>query len=389
MTFRIATFNVLNLNAEGHEFIGRRTDRPYDGTAFAAKTATIAGMLDRIGADVVGFQEVFSEAALRQVVGASPKMAGAGVFAPLAQVATGADGLPVPGLIDPANPVSHGPHVGLATRLPLSGPVRMIAHFPEGLNLTVPAGLHRAVESLHHIGIRRFERPVLRAEIEVPGLPGLVVFVAHLKSKGPKFLAGEDVEDPLVIALGSLRSLVVRAAEAAALKGLVAEARRDWVGGHRRPVIVMGDLNDDIRAVTTGMIIGPRPFAGPGRRADRRDFARRVADLMLPAQELAAPAGPSHTHVFDGVGSVLDLILFSVDFARVEGHQRARVTATEVVNDHLDPPQPYSALPQPAPWESWEPKDPLPGREPSERLRSPKTGLDHGVVVAEVEPGGA
>jgi hypothetical protein len=391
MPFRVASFNLQNLNAAGHAFVGRR-DLPYAAAALDEKQHAIAAVLDRAAADIVGFQEVFSETALRDAVRRSIAMADAQVWAPHAAPIPdplAADGRP---LLSPwGEPVSDGPFVGLASRLPLARPPVSIADFPAGVTVTVPSGLHDAVETIHHLGLRRFERPVLRAEPMVEGLPGLVVLVAHLKSKLGKVLPGEDPDDPVVQALGSLRSLIVRAAEAAALKALVVQARNEWEGARRRPVIVLGDLNDGMRAVTTSMIVGPRPWAGPGKRADRLGFARRAETLMLPAIDLTppgpeVPGGPvlAHTHVHDGVGEVLDMILVSADFAPIEGHARARVTATVILDTGGPAALPAPVLPEPEPFVPEALPDPLLPGPPEDRRRSPKPGFDHNVPVAEI-----
>ncbi len=75
----------------------------------------------------------------------------------------------------------------------------------------------------------RFERPVLHARLRLKQGERLHVLVVHLKSKRPKFLqdaqgrTSEDTSDPDVAARATLRSLLMRAAEAAALRALVVD----------------------------------------------------------------------------------------------------------------------------------------------------------------------
>jgi endonuclease/exonuclease/phosphatase family metal-dependent hydrolase len=391
MGFRVATFNVTNFNAAGHAFIGRDDTRPFTDAQFATKSAEITAQVQALNADLIGFQEVFSEDALRAAVAASPAMAGATVHAPLSR--------PVPGLTDRrGRPVSDGPHVGIASRLPITPP-QMLTHFPQGLNLTIPVGLHAEVEELHLLRMRRYERPVLRAEVTVPGLPGLVVLVAHLKSKRGKVMAGEFTQDPVVEALGALRAQVVRAAEAAALRAQVVIERDTWIDGKRRPVIVLGDLNDDLDAVTTQMVLGRRFFptndAGVAARSTYRANSRMT---LFSAFEIAPPpAGQSHTYVFDGRASLIDHILMSADFAPVPGRQRAQVTATGAFNAHLDPVAAGLVLPPVAPFDpaaiqadlaekaTRPPKDPLVEEEPDARTRSALEPFDHGFPFADIE----
>lgn len=372
---RVATFNTLNLNAVDHLFVGRDDSRPYTQEQFDEKRSFLAERLDEIKADIVGFQEVFSEAALEDVVQASSHLKDAEVYAPLAQPETAGE-----------KPVSDGPHVGIASKFPLVGAPKMISTFPESMHLLVPTGLHGLAGEIHQIGIRQFERPVMRAEIEVDGLPGLTIFVAHLKSKRPKFLAGEFDKDPIVTALGAVRSLVVRAAEAAALRSLIIAARNEWVDGKRRPVIVLGDLNDDIDSVTTQMLVGRRPFGRDGK-IRRRDYHFRTIDLMLSSYELAPPDPErAYTHVFDGNGSIIDMILVSADFFGVAGERRAKITRTDIFNEFLEHhPVDTTQLPEPEPYKDRPDRDWLEDNEPRDRFRNAKTGLDHGIPVAEFE----
>lgn len=393
MSFRIATFNALNLNSAGLGYIGRLDARPLSAEEYSTKTAAIATELTLIAPDIVGFQEVFSEAALRDACGQSSVTEGMAVHAPLAQ--------PVP---DPlghqGNLVSDGPHVGIASRFPLLGPLTMITNFRPEAAPIVPVGRHSAMSELHLLGITTFERPLLRAEILVDHLPGLVVLVAHLKSKRPKFLPGEDLDDPSVQALGAMRSLVVRACEAAALRAQIVAERASWVAGKRRPVIVLGDLNDDIGSVTTQMICGSRPYLTGGDTAvSRATWRFRTREMLLSAFEIVPPSdGQGHTFVFGGRPSVIDHILMSADFAPVEGRQRARVLATGTRNGHLAPVTVGPGLPPVQPFDpaaiqaklreeaERPPKDPLRESPPGQRTDGPELGFDHGFPFADVEP---
>ncbi len=378
MPFRVATFNTLNLNAPGLCFVGRPDEAPFTAQTFATRKARTAAMLDKLDADIVGFQEVFSSAALTEVIAASPRMAGATLF--------GFGAVPIPGAAGPnGEGVSDGPYVALASRLPVlrADPV---PQFPDGMAITVPVGLHDAVSEILHLGIRSYERPLLRAEIEVEGLPGLVVLVAHLKSKRGKVLAGEDENDPVVRALASLRSLIVRGAEAAALRAQVLKERDSWIDGRRRPVIVLGDLNDGLSSVTTGMILGDRPrsfFTAP-----REDYAQMVRTLMVSAFDLhRMSAGADYTYVFQGAGSMIDHILLSCDFVKVEGGaQRATVIRAGIENDHLDAPGTAFQIPRPAKFAPVLQTDPLLDPEPENDPRGPKQKFDHGFPFADIEP---
>lgn len=71
----------------------------------------------------------------------------------------------------------------------------------------------------------------------------------------------EDNDDPAVLARATLRSLLMRAAEAAALRSLVVAITRH----SREPLILMGDMNDGPFSVTSQLILrtAVEPVARP------------------------------------------------------------------------------------------------------------------------------
>ena len=191
-TVMVASCNVLNLALPGRRFYPNQD--PYGNAEHERKLDWLGAMLRRLNADVTGFQEVWDEAALKAAVARSGLQM-RHVVAPGAE--TGAEGTP---------------RVGLATRLAVEA-LRSVTDFSPGESVVVPElGEHA-----------RFERPVLHATLRVKSGQRLHVLVAHLKSKRPKFLqdaAGEPLEDrddPHVVTRATLRSLMMRAAESAAL----------------------------------------------------------------------------------------------------------------------------------------------------------------------------
>ena len=63
---RFATFNLLNLALPGVRFYADQ--EPHTQAQYDAKADWIAQQIDRLDADVIGFQEVFSQDALRDVL---------------------------------------------------------------------------------------------------------------------------------------------------------------------------------------------------------------------------------------------------------------------------------------------------------------------------------
>ncbi len=303
MDVKVGTFNVLNLAREGERYYP--DEAPYSATEYEEKATWVAGQLQLMRADVVGFQEVFHEEALRDVCSRSGRFTDGTIVAP------GADG-------------ASGPRLGLASRLSTE-PVTAITDFPAGLDV--------AVDGLA-LPVGTFSRPVLRTRVVLDPAEGTTatVFVVHLKSKRPIRDPQAPEHDPREEALGKARALIRRAAEAAALRFLVIEE----VTGNAQPAIVLGDLNDAARAVTTDIIMGDSPSRfWPRDLDDRKAYWDR---LLYSAYELTVRRtgrDVSYTHIFNGHYDNLDHILVSQEFYERNPQRIAEVVNLRYFNDHL------------------------------------------------------
>lgn len=301
MVVKVGTFNVLNLALPGEHFYP--DDRPYSQTEFEKKTVWIGEQLRRMDADVVGFQEVFHAAALQQVCTASGRFEGGTVVAP------GADG-------------QSGPRLGLATTLPVVEEPTPIAEFPTGLDV--------AAEGLA-LPVGTFSRPVLRARLQLDATRTVTVFVVHLKSKRPILVPGAEDNDPREEALGKARALIRRASEAAALRFLLLAE----LVGTTEPVIVLGDLNDGTRAVTTDIVMGDEPSRFWPSAEDKPAYWDRVLYSAHEIYAHRAGRDVSYTHIFNGRYDNLDHILVSQEFYDRNPRRIAEVTNVRYFNDHL------------------------------------------------------
>jgi predicted extracellular nuclease len=162
------------------------------------------------------------------------------------------------------------------------------------------------------------------------GAPKVIVFVVHLKSKRPMIDEGADPDDPLQIALGSARSLLVRTAEATALRHILVDTMR----GNTTPVIVLGDINDSVTAVTSEIVSGTPPYK-------RLPTAKKAAiwDVLLynvkDLQSRVSYQDTYYTHIFNGYHESLDHIFVSNAFVRADPEHRGYVEYVKVLNDHL------------------------------------------------------
>lgn len=301
-TLQVSNMNLLNFAAPGRAFYPN--ERPYDESEYARKVAWVGEQIRRLNADVACFEEVWDQSALQDAVSASG-LHYAHVLVPGAEM--GATGTP---------------RVGLASRLHMLS-YTSLESFPEGMALDVPE-LGRYA---------RFERPVLHAMLQTrQGLP-LQVLVAHLKSKRPKFLSDaqgtllEDRDDPRIVARATLRSMIMRGAEAAALRVKVVEILQHT----HTPLLVVGDLNDRPESVTSQLIAATSEVA-----FDRgaRDTALWHAPDVQTGLSLRRDVGYSHIH--QGTPEVLDQVWVSEEFVAGSRFALGDVRRVDYFNDHLN-----------------------------------------------------
>lgn len=288
---RFATFNVCNLAPPGAKLYDNL--RPTTPEEYEAKLDWTAHQIDLLDADVIGFQEIFAQATLKEV---------------LARTTHYRDAFHLGFDPDP-DALRLTPSVALVSRLPLAAPAQSMIDFPPGIEL--PHGSRDAA---------RFTRAPLHAVITVSPDVTVDVVVVHLKSRRPDYRSGDTGEDPALYALACLRSLIRRGTEAAALRVLMTELGR----AHRRPRVLLGDFNDVADSVTTSIVLGAGTPLGDrlydANRIQRADHARHL--------------GFSSVH--EGNYSTIDHILVSEEFNGALPNAIGEVVDVIYLNDHLD-----------------------------------------------------
>ncbi|WP_252374318.1 endonuclease/exonuclease/phosphatase family protein [Hydrogenophaga sp. 2FB] len=302
----VATCNVLNLALPGRHFYEGQL--PYSQNEYDRKVDWLGNRFRALNADVLALQEVWDEDALRTAVARSGLQYGV-VTVPGAENGPGYAG------------AQGTPRVGIVTRLKVES-LESITDFSPAAAVQVPGlGLHT-----------RFERAPLVATLRMKHGQPLCVITAHLKSKRPKFLEdangkiNEDTDDPAVQALASLRSLIMRASEALALRLKVVELL------HRThlPLVLMGDLNDSPHSVTTQLIAATSQTA----------YDKGARDTALYSAwdvqgEFALRRDVAYSHIHQGFPEVLDQVLVSEEFVATSRGAIGDVRRVEVFNDHL------------------------------------------------------
>ena len=305
-TLTVATCNLLNLAQPGRHFYAGQD--PYSAHEFERKAQWLGDRFRVLNADVLAVQEVWDEQALRAAVAASGLQYGF-ISVPGAENGPGLSG------------AQGTPRVGFVTRLKVEA-VESLADFPEAAVVQVPGvGAHS-----------RFERAPLLLRLRMKHGQEVAVITAHLKSKRPKYLqdseghALEDSGDPAVQALGSLRSLLMRAGEALALRLKVVELLHRT----RLPLVVMGDLNDGPYSVTTQLIAATSQTAYD--RGARDNALYSAWDVM---GEAALRRDVAFSHIHQGYPEVLDQVLVSEEFVASSRAALGDVKRVDVFNDHL------------------------------------------------------
>ncbi|MEQ1662959.1 MAG: endonuclease/exonuclease/phosphatase family protein [Thiobacillus sp.] len=309
-TLTLATCNVLNLALPGRSYYANQ--EPYTAQEYQRKIDWLGDSLKNLNADIVAVQEIWDEAALQEAVKASG-LRYRTVKSPGAEN-TDASGKPLPG-------AEGTPRVGFITRLE-----------------TLALQSYREIDPAMHADVPdigphvRFERPPLHLTVKLDSGQPLHVLTVHMKSKRPKFLQAadgnylEDTDDPKIQARATLRSLIMRGVEAAALRGLIV----DVVKGRQGPLIVMGDFNDGPHSVTTQILAATSEVA----------YDRAASDVALfNAYELQGQAGMrrdvAYSHVHQGRPDILDQIFVSEEFLRSSKYAVGDVARVDYFNDHL------------------------------------------------------
>ena len=178
----------------------------------------------------------------------------------------------------------------------------------------------------------RFERPPLLATLRMKHGQPVAFITAHLKSKRPKFLQDaqgqplEDRDDHKVAAIASLRSLLMRGAEAAALRCIVIDLLR----GSGTPLVVLGDFNDNPTSVTTQLVAATSEVAYDKGARDVALF--NAFDLQ---GEAALKRNVAYSHIHQGFPDVLDQVLVSEEFVPGSRFNVGDVRRVDYFNDHL------------------------------------------------------
>ncbi|MGR3637621.1 MAG: endonuclease/exonuclease/phosphatase family protein [Shimia sp.] len=367
--FTIASFNVKNLIGADQQYY---TFQSYTPEEYAWKEDWTASQLFSMDADVVGFQEIFEEDALRAVIAEADRIGEASndavipdkskryhrkaIFRKLGYTPYGKDGLFVaPNSNDTGTPGNRRPGVAILSRFGFVGTPEIIQNLPEPLDIPFR---ELTGEDGGHYRVSRLSRPILKARIPVSDTTTITVFNCHLKSKLGEFPRPDGADhapeadlvnyDPVGRAMGAMRAALRRMAEAWVLRRSIVE---ELEAGH--PVMVMGDFNDGEHAVSSEIISGEVPFRNYSwmlrnnakHGADR--YSREENDIIQNAvNKVRLTSAESlfvrksmrdmvYTTAFGGVYESIDQIYLSRHFQPDNPQTIGEMEYFSVLNDHL------------------------------------------------------
>lgn len=382
--FTIASFNVKNLigaDKEYYEF------QQYTPEEYAWKKDWMADQLLTMNADIVGFQEIFEEEPLIEVIEEASERAEVLNAATVPDKSKryhrkvifdrirvdpygDAELAFAPNAADPGTPGKRRPGLALLSRFGFAEPPEIIQDLPEPLNIPFQPLRGMATQEAGHYTLRRLSRPILKARIPIGGQT-VTVFNCHLKSKlgeyikpdGAAYAPEEDLTkyDPVGRAMGSLRSALRRMAEAWVLRR---EIVSELDAGN--PVMVLGDFNDGEHAVSSEIITGEAPFRNyawmlrhdaqsPTDRYSEEENRKITEDVervrLHSAEKLFVRRSLRdmvYTAAFGGVFESIDQIFLSRHFHPDYEAKIGEMTYFSVFNDHLTdgshPEAPYNKL---------------------------------------------
>lgn len=378
--FTIASFNVKNLIGADKEYYKFQSYTPEE---YAWKEDWLAEQITNLNADIIGFQEIFEEDALRDTLaradrygattnaealpGKDKRYRKRAIFQHLTYRDYSSAALAFAPNVHDGEAGHRRPGVAILSRLGFVEPPEIIQVLDAPLKIPFQDfdGDDGGFFTIH-----KLSRPILKARVPF-GDTVVTVFNCHLKSKlgefirpnGAAYAAEADLTqyDPVGRALGAARAAMRRMAEAWVLRGaIISELRQN------RPVIVLGDFNDHENAVSSEIITGEVPFKNYAwmlrhdaeHRGDRYSDAQSAqitedidavrlhsAEKMFVRKSLRDMI---YTSAFGGHYESIDQILMSRHFTPDwQGHV-GEMTYFSVLNDHLTdgshPEAPYNKL---------------------------------------------
>lgn len=379
-TFTIGSFNVKNLIGAEQEYY--RFEK-YTVEEHAWKEDWLADQLLTMDADIVCFQEIFEEAALRSVIAETDlrgnasndaslpdrtkRYAKKAIFRKLAYTPYTDAALAFAPNANDGEPGQRRPGLAILSRHGFHGEPEVIQVLDKPVSIPFQ---DLTGEDGGAMTLTRLSRPILKVRIKI-GEQIVTVFNCHLKSKLGEFIRPDQAPfapeadllnyDAHGRGLGALRAGVRRMAEAWVLRGLILEELKQ-----DNPVMVLGDFNDGENAVSSEIVTGEAPFKNyawmrrfDAEKANDRYSKEEAAEILESVDSVRLRSAEKlfvrkslrdmvYTSAFGGVYESIDQILMSRHFDPDRADRVGEMEYFSVLNDHLTdgshPEAPYNKL---------------------------------------------
>ena len=311
MKFSVATFNVENLITAGKPIYDEPKPK-YTPQQYQQKVDWIKSQLIKMDADIVGFQEIFEEQALRDCIADTPYSKWN---------------------LYVANPNGKSPVNALLSKFDVINN-EVINDIPSTFDFFDQNTIFTTPElNPISIPIKNFSRGILKSEIKLNDFVTIVVYIVHLKSKRPIFANGINRNNATYFqtAQGSIRSLIRRGIEACGVRQLLSD---QVTTAENKPVIILGDLNDNDNAVTSQAILGEPPF----HQLPIDERITRWKHVFQNSKDVQARKiieNFHYTYIYNGHYESLDNIFLSNHFADLNNKRLGRIIDVRLYNDHV------------------------------------------------------
>lgn len=324
---KVATWNLYQFAKPGTYWYDEEEDNDYEPDQWASKLSWITKMVQDLDADIIGFQEIFSVSEFKQH------------FKSLGYEHVAVADTPA---VSPENEnIFVGPVTGIASRFPFVG---------EPTALEFPEELRQSTQIQSDFD---FRRKITRAVIDVPDIGEIVVYVCHFKSKGT-FVDGDEIaefdgwkarfrEHLRSRAINDADQIVRRSAEAA---GVYLAAMKELDEDNSKPLIVVGDMNDNPQSPTLRMLTQQEWIDNIARKkrsniesaSDRAwNFTWQIYDAygLLPSQN-SASRPVTHAGGWNYPAETLDYVFVTNVLNPKNPKHIAAVTDIRVHSEHFE-----------------------------------------------------
>jgi endonuclease/exonuclease/phosphatase family metal-dependent hydrolase len=319
MTIRIGTFNLYQFVEPPYSWYTKK--ERFTPLQWIEKTTWIKEQITNMNCDIIGFQEVFSKLALKELVGDL----GFKYFKTVdnARISKNND------------KIYTSTTVAIASKYPIKNLKKVDIDF-------------LALKKHYYEGFFKFAREPIKATICLEDEKELDVYVCHLKSNRDNefeyiFTENSSMDEKIEKVSKALKenysvSLKQRLCEASSLYSNIKRTKR--------PAVLLTDLNDKEFSLTIDALTN-RKYHEEKRKNDRflllDAYHLHEKKVYNPHPEFKG-VKRTPTSYFAGKGNVLDYIFVSNKFDKKAKDNIAEVTSYEVLDKHLQKNQNGSLL---------------------------------------------